>query len=89
MLVGFILYSSLFNDVFPITHSKYAYYPFTKSFPFFIILFIIGFTILPQGKSEVEYKTVDVKETKQSKEIDDDYSFDDVEEEEIVWKNKL
>lgn len=85
MLVGFFLYSSLFNDVFPITHSTHSYYPFTRSLPFFLMLFIIGFTILPSGKAEVEFKEEAVVEKKEKKEyVDDDYSFSDVEEEEII-----
>ena len=85
LLVGFVLYSTFYTDVFPITHATHSYYPFTRSFPFFIMLFIIGFTILPLGKEEIEYKETVVKDTEEKKEnIDDDYSFDDVEEEEIV-----
>ena len=85
MLVGFVLYSSLFNDVFPITHSPKSYYPFTRSLPFFVMLFIIGFTILPNGKEEIAFKEEALKANKEKKEnVDDDYSFSDVEEEEIV-----
>ena len=85
MIVAFVLYSSLFNDVFPITHSPKSYYPFTRSLPFFVMLFIIGFTILPNGKEEITYSEVTPKSDKEKKEVaDDDYSFSDVEEEEIV-----
>ena len=84
-IIGFVIYSTFFNDVFPITHSSRSYYPFTRSLPFFIVLFIIGYTILPNGKDEVEFKEVVSKETKQNKNtIDDDYSFDDVKEEELI-----
>lgn len=84
MLVGFILYSSLCSDVFPVTHSPNAYYPFTRSLPFFVMIFIIGFTILPSNRDEIEFKQSEKKENKKQEYVDDDYSFTDVEEEEII-----
>ena len=84
ILVGFVLYSSLYNDVFPVTHSDHNYYPFTRSLPFFIMLFIVGFTILPEGKAEISYVEVTPKKEKKEVKEDDDYSFVDIEEEEII-----
>ncbi len=86
ILVGFTLYLSICDDVFPITHSPTSYYPFTQSLPFMIIIFIIGYTILPMGKAEINFKDAPKKEKPEDKKkyFDDDYSFSDVEEEEYV-----
>ena len=86
ILVGFALYSTFCNDVVPITHSPYSYYPFTRSLPFFICLFIIGYTILPIGKEDVKFESSPKKVKEEMKRIieDDDYAFNDIEEEEII-----
>jgi len=86
LLLGFIFYSTLCSDVFPVTHNETAYYPFTRSLPFFVMIFIIGYTILPDGKEEITYASGPVESEKKEKKevIDDDYSFDDVKEEEII-----
>ena len=84
-VVAFVLYSTICYEIFPLTHEETAYYPFTQSLPFYLVLFVIGFTILPKGKEAVEYKNeaVPVKKEKKSS-IDDDYTFSDVTEEEII-----
>ena len=85
MLVGFVFYSSFCADVFPITHQPTNYYPITRSLPFFLMIFIIGFTILPKGKAEITFaRSEGVQKKEEKKYIDEDYSFSDVEEEEIV-----
>lgn len=84
-VVAFVLYSTISYDIFPLTHAETSYYPFTQSLPFYLVIFVIGFTILPKGKEAIEFKNEDApvkKETKSS--IDDDYSFSDVTEEEII-----
>ena len=85
-LVGFVLYSSFKNDVFPITHSASSYYPFTRSLPFFLVLFVIGYTILPKGKDEIEFARSEAPVKEETKKVvkEDDYDFSDVEEEEII-----
>ena len=85
-VVGFILYSTFKNDVFPITHSSTSYYPFTRSLPFFLMLFIVGFTILPSGKDEIEFVRSEAPAKEETKKVvkQDDYDFSDVEEEEII-----
>ena len=83
-LVGFVLYSTFNNEVFPLTHNSLDYHPFTRSLPFFIVLFIVGYTVLPEGKAEVEFVAHEVKEVEKKPKVDDDYDFGDVEEEEIV-----
>ena len=47
-----------------------------------IIIFIIGYTILPMGKAEIKFKDAPKKEKPEDKKkyFDDDYSFSDVEE---------
>lgn len=84
MLIAFFLYSSLCYDFFPITHSPLSYFPFVESCPFFLMLFIIGFTLLPMGKEEIAFKEQTKKEEEKKVIEDDDYSFSDVEEEEII-----
>lgn len=84
-VVAFVLYSTISYDIFPLTHAETSYYPFTQSLPFYLVIFVIGFTILPKGKEAIEFKNEEApvkKETKSS--IDDDYSFSDVTEEEIL-----
>lgn len=84
-VVAFVLYSTISYDIFPLTHAETSYYPFTQSLPFYLVIFVIGFTILPKGKEAIEFKNEEApvkKETKSS--IDDDYSFSDVTEEEII-----
>ena len=84
-VVAFVLYSTICYDIFPLTHSETSYYPFTQSLPFYLVLFVVGFTVLPKGKESIEFKN-EGKPTKEEKKpsIDDDYSFSDVTEEEII-----
>ena len=88
ILVSFVLYSTFCADVRPITHHKTSYYlPITRSLPFLLMVFIVGFTVLPKGKSEIAFdETPSNKPVKNKKQHfeDDDYAFNDVEEEEII-----
>lgn len=84
LVVGMFIYSTFFSDVYPLVHEEGAYLPFTRSLPFMLLLFIIGYTVLPAGKSEIEYKDDVVTVKKEHKVIDEDYEFSDVVEEEIV-----
>ena len=88
MVVAYILYMTMRCDVWPITHSEknQNYFPVTRSLPFLLMLFIIGYIILPKNKDEIEFKEVVVENSEKSevKKSDDDYDFSDVEEEEIV-----
>lgn len=82
-VVGFTLYSTICTEVFPFTHLVDTYQPFSQSLPFYLVLFVIGFIVLPKGKEEIVYAKEEVK-----KEVkvdpNDDYAFSDVEEEEII-----
>ena len=86
LLVTYVLYNSLCADVRPFTHAKSSYYePITRSTPFLIMIFIIGFTILPKGKGEIEFKDSEPKKIDNNQRyIDDEYAFNDVEEEELI-----
>lgn len=87
ILVSFVLYCTFCCDVRPITHYKTTFYvPVTRSLPFLLMIFIIGFTTLPNGKIEIEFnESVSNKPSKEKKQyIDEDYAFNDVEEEEII-----
>lgn len=84
LIVGFVTYLTFFNETFPLTHNNKTYFPFTRSLPFLIILFIVGYTILPLGKNEITFQEVTNNKNEEKKEyVDEDYSFSDVTEEEI------
>ncbi len=83
-VVAFVLYSTICYEIFPLTHSETSYYPFTQSLSFYLVLFIIGFIILPKGKEEIEFKEIKRDSKPTNKNADDDYSFSDVTEEEII-----
>lgn len=83
LLIGFATYCTIYLDVFPVTHDSQVYLPFTSSLPFFVILFVIGFTALPKGKEDVSYQKQEKKEEVKVN-IEDEYSFIDVEEEEMI-----
>lgn len=82
LIVGFVFYSTLCSDVFPVTHDSGVYLPFTTSLPLFIIIFVIGFTALPKGKENVSYQK-EVKKEEPQINVEDEYTFIDVEEEEM------
>ena len=85
LVIGYVTYSTFFADTFPLTHNGKAYSPITRSLPFLIMLFVIGYIILPKGKEEIGFQENNKKENKEKKEyVDEDYSFSDVSEEELV-----
>ena len=82
-VIAFFMYETFCSDVFPFTHIEGAYYhPFCQSLPFYLMLFIIGFIILPKGKEEIKFAKEEVKKPEKV-DLNDDYNFSDVEEEEI------
>ena len=83
ILIGFVTYSTICSDVFPVTHDSKVYLPFSSSLPFFVILFVIGFTALPKGKEGISYQKEEKKEEVKVN-VEDEYTFIDVEEEEII-----
>ena len=83
ILIGFVTYSTICSDVFPVTHDSKVYLPFSSSLPFFVILFVIGFTALPKGKEDISYQKEEKKEEVKVN-VEDEYTFIDVEEEEMI-----
>lgn len=84
LIVGMFVYLTFNSDVYPDIHEPSSYKPFTRSLPFMLMLFIIGFTLLPRGKSDIEYKDEVVSKENTRKNIDEDYEFNDVVEEDIL-----
>lgn len=84
LVVAYFLYMTFESDVFPETHSGNAYSPITRSLPFLIMLFVIGYVTYPANKDEIEFKeeVIQEKPEEESKEKDD-YDFSDVEEEKV------
>lgn len=83
-LTGAFIYLSFESDVFPHIHNENFYSPVSHSLPFLLMVFVIGYIVLPKGKSEISYVEETWKQSKDSKNIDYDYEFDDIVEEEII-----